>query len=195
MGTDRTRIFDGPCPCGNGKIVIDHCTPDHGWPVANPVSYEARIACAACKKRLEIEQRGKAFVFVERAQLEAQAGTVATIGTELDGIMQEQKVQSALDQAKVVLDSQPSKAAIYRLLNANDLVHSTQATFTRKWLGAASWMLHEVRPANVTRYFKIAGIDLPEISSQLSELEKRLSDASAPLEPLETIYELGDHGL
>ena len=119
---------------------------------------------------------------------------VAAIGAEIDEIMQEQEVQAALDQAKVVLDSQPSKAAIYRLLNANDLVHSTQETFTRKWLGAASWMLYAVRPENVTRYFKIAGIDLPEISSQLSELEDRLSHASTPLEPVETIYELGNHG-
>jgi len=47
---DRVDVYDEPCPCGAGKIVITQCTPDHPYARASQTSYDARLDCAECSK-------------------------------------------------------------------------------------------------------------------------------------------------
>jgi len=48
---DCSEAGRGPCPCGQGEIVVERCTPDHAWVKAHQVSYNSHLDCSACGSR------------------------------------------------------------------------------------------------------------------------------------------------
>lgn len=45
---DCTEVGRGSCPCGKGEIMVERCTPDHGYVQAHQISYEGRLDCRDC---------------------------------------------------------------------------------------------------------------------------------------------------
>lgn len=184
MGTDRIEEYKGPCPCGAGELQIDYCTPDHGWPTATPFWYEGRIHCPRCNALYVIQQRGGEFVLVERTKLDTQRHEEEKIRREISAVMVSGEVQAALDRIEDELGSQPSKAAVYRLLSGAGLAFGSQNTFYRDWESPKSWIKVHVNEANLPKYLSLARLSLPSVEAKLTALRDRLAAASKPVVPI-----------
>ena len=54
--TDKVDVYDKPCPCGAGRIVITECSPDHPYARASQTWYEASLLCNHCSKKYKIKE-------------------------------------------------------------------------------------------------------------------------------------------
>ena len=76
MGTDRSQVYEGPCPCGLGQIIIDSCTPDHPWPTKSHW-YDPKINCKVCASKYTFEEQDKQLGLVERVEIKARKSRLA----------------------------------------------------------------------------------------------------------------------
>ena len=53
---DRVIVFDKPCPCGAGKIVITECSPDHPYARDSQTWYQGKLDCSNCKEKFKIDE-------------------------------------------------------------------------------------------------------------------------------------------
>ena len=49
-GTDCGEIGSGTCPCGDGIITVECCTPDHPWARESQFTYPASLKCPLCEE-------------------------------------------------------------------------------------------------------------------------------------------------
>jgi hypothetical protein len=47
---DRVCVYDKPCPCGCGRIVITECSPDHPYAKDSQTWYVGKVECDHCRK-------------------------------------------------------------------------------------------------------------------------------------------------
>lgn len=185
MGTDRSHEFTGPCICGNGTLEIEHCTPDHGWPVATQEWYETNISCASCRATYELQQLGKAFYLVaktELAKIEAKKEELYAAEKKLLGEAKAVGVLSALAQ---LLDNQSSLAAAHRLLSSASLEHSSLATFRKRWGGGTAWVGAHISGYGVGKVLTLLDIHNPVLVSAVTHLEQLKMESNLPPTPIE----------
>ena len=53
---DRVIVYDKPCPCGNGKVVITECSPDHPYARDSQTWYRGDLNCSNCRQNFEIAE-------------------------------------------------------------------------------------------------------------------------------------------
>lgn len=191
MGTERSVEFRGECSCRHGSYEIDECTPDHGWPTSNQLWYESRINCSRCDALYEIERRGKNFVLVERSSKEQ----LEALGRESFGrgksLMATPDVQSALRALELLLASQPSVAAVWRVLKAAGLTNRSEATFRNRWNGPRAWSQLNIQTSNLRKVFSLVKMESPEVMQELAEISKLFAASNQAVEPFgPTIYQL-----
>lgn len=58
---DRVVVYDKPCPCGAGRIVITECSPDHPYAKDSQTSYKSSFTCKDCSKLYEIVDITKGY--------------------------------------------------------------------------------------------------------------------------------------
>lgn len=191
MGTDRSQEFTCPCVCGKGSLEIEHCTPDHGWPVARQEWYETNIACTSCRSIYELQQIGKAFYLVAKTELvkiEAKKGELHAAEKKLHGEAKAKGVLSALAQ---LLDNQSSLVAACRLLASASLEYSSLATFRKRWGGGTAWVYTHISGYSVGKVLTILDIHDPELESAVARLEQLMMESNLQPTPIEPpVYEL-----
>lgn len=178
MGTDRSNEFSGPCPCGQGTVEVDFCSPDHGWPTSTPFWREAVIQCSDCSKKYVVEDRDGSFVFVKRAEIdkrEALSKKAYAIGSAL---LKGPKASRLIDLFIALLEKQPSMAAAHRLLTGAGLEHSSVATFRREWHGAKAWVNSHVSASDLAEVMGLLGVKDQEIQITLLQIEELMEAAS-----------------
>lgn len=66
MGTERSEMFSRPCPCGKGKLKVDHCTKDHAFADPDQYWFEGTVICDTCREKYELRKVGRAFGLFHR---------------------------------------------------------------------------------------------------------------------------------
>lgn len=74
MGTDRTEYIREPCPCGNGELYVDFCTPDHPWAPPDAHHWEVGIKCKDCRDTYEFIERESQAILLRKDEPEKQIG-------------------------------------------------------------------------------------------------------------------------
>lgn len=193
MGTDRSKVYEGPCQCGKGTFEVDFCQPDHGWPTSNPYWYETRIRCSDCVKEFELNRQSNRIVVVEKKEIEARKVSAQKghkIGSDL---MKSEKVKKMLDSFEAVLESQKSMAATHRLLTSAGLEHSSLPTFRKNWRGAKSWIKSYVFASSLDKVLKLLNLHDQEILDVVSKIEQLWEESRTPLPHVgEAIYDIKD---
>ena len=133
MGTDRDEYF-APCLCGAGEFVIEVSTPNHGWSAS--ASYRTTIACSACASDYVVVKDG---CVVRRTAEDERRLAESEWTTAWQDLMRSTLVRQLLADVAAHLDGLPSKAAIYRRLDAYKLAGCSRGHFTRTWAGGAQW--------------------------------------------------------
>lgn len=146
MGTDRHDEFSGPCACGKGEFVVEHCEKDHGWPTATPVWHTARIDCPECAKAYELDKRGRQFVLLRKEDVQAYEARRAAAWQAREELMAQPEVVALLSELAEHLDNLPSTAERYRVLAARDWIYTSLGPFRKRWTGGAAWVRAHVNP-------------------------------------------------
>ena len=56
---DRVCVYNKPCPCAFGRIVITECSPDHPYAKDSQTWYEAKLECKHCSKKYKFMENVK----------------------------------------------------------------------------------------------------------------------------------------
>ena len=54
--TDRVTVYNKPCPCDEGKIIITECSPDHPYARDSQTWYEGKLDCKTCTAKYRIDE-------------------------------------------------------------------------------------------------------------------------------------------
>jgi hypothetical protein len=185
MGTERMAEFIGPCPCGEGILEIEHCSPDHGYSVSVPEWYETYVRCTVCSPTYNLQQFGKTFNLVaksEVAQINAKSRECSEFATKLGAAAQAKGIMSAM---VALLDNQTSAAAAYRIAAAAGLSYSSLPSFRKRWTGGAALVSAFASGYNVGKMLKVLKIDDPELQAAVANLEMLFEAGHAKCTPLQ----------
>jgi len=82
---DRHKV----CPCGNGKIRITECSPDHPYARKSQTWYTAEIMCNECIKKYQIDDAridGERYLVLKSNNQEDPILKIATIDMLCEGL-------------------------------------------------------------------------------------------------------------
>ena len=170
MGTDRYTLFEGPCYCGKGSVHIEHCSPDHGWPTSTPFWYENSINCRDCNKKLELQNRGKKFVFIEKAEIAKCTAYGKEAHKRGQTLLSTPAVKKLLADLSKLLDDQKSMAAVHRLLAGERLEYYSIGTFRKRWTGAKSWVNSNISTHNLPSVMKLLNVTDKTILNEVKNI-------------------------
>ena len=182
MGTERDKVYEGPCLCGNGTFAVDYCNPDHGWPTSTPFWHESSINCKDCRKKYELMEQGQFIVVVEQLQIAKQQGLTKQWQEHQKALMASSNVRKILASFSSLLNSQGSIAAIFRFLSAAKLEDQSLGTFRKKWTGVENWVTRNVSPRNLETIQELLEVNDEYVNSEVEKLSK-LWEASQTLLP------------
>jgi hypothetical protein len=173
MGTDRDLWGAGPCPCGNGKITVMRCSPDHPW--GGRAWFENSIECAECARNYTFAESGKMqddrSRLVRRQDVEEREDHRKEWRAKNAEILAMASAQQILAQAQSALDQERSVAAKHRLLSRHGLADGSVSTFRKRFSGSAHY-LRGLSAWRLPRLMQLAGRESPEVVAALSEAEK-----------------------
>jgi hypothetical protein len=155
--------------CGNGEIVVEIDTPDHGW--GGRAIYSAEIQCEACAADFMVYDGG----VVRRSDEARRDVAVDAYNGAVRELMQSSVVQDLLADVASYLDQKPSIAAVFRSLEHQGLAEYSKGHFTKRWRGGAHW-------AQEVRY--------SQMRSVLALMERSSAEIEAGLEKIAALKEL-----
>jgi hypothetical protein len=188
MATDRMREYEGRCLCGKGELEIDLCSPDHGWPTANPFWYETRISCEACAANYEVQGSRGEFLWVAKSELAGRVVLRNQAETKAKELMTSDSATKATKALINLLHEQRSVAACYRLLKTARLEFYAIGSFRKYWSTPEQWVERHIDARNlmqVVTFLKIAPDE--GLKQYLAEIDQLHAAANAPLTPLAKI--------
>lgn len=187
LGTDRDLIGEGPCPCGNGKIRVTRCSPDHPW--GGEAWYENELACAACGRTYTfarsdqmLEKRDRLVLRKDVAEREEHWKEYLA---KTRAIMAMPATQQMLAKATTLLDQQQSVAAKFRFLNHHGLAGMSESTFRKRFRDSDSY-LKDLGAGSLRKIAAMIGTDNPEISTALADAAKCHERHSKPIPTVTT---------
>lgn len=179
MGTERDTVYENICKCGKGTFRIDFCTPDHGWPTSTPVWYESFIKCTSCELVYELQQHENHIVVVEKIEIKNRKHLADESGKRWRRLLSTAEVKNILKEFISLIERQPSKAAIHRLLKGADIEHSSLVTFRKNWRGAQHWVDLHVYYSNFRNVMEVVGYSNSDILDELNEIKKLFDDSNS----------------
>lgn len=182
MGTEKDKVYEGPCVCGNGVFEVYYCSPDHGWSTSTPFWYESSIRCQDCNKVYELVEQEKSIVVVERKEIDKQNKLMEQWHCLRNEIMQSSIVKEILKSFIGLLKQQVTMAATHRLLTGANLDCYSIATFRKKWQGPEQWVSRNLSPHNLKTVMELLGIKNDQIFEEVARLDKLWEAANAALQ-------------
>lgn len=170
MGTEQHEVYRGPCHCGSGQVVINHCMPDHPWVRVTSGWFETSISCESCQSKFELVEQNNNIVVVNKSDIKAKEELRSEWHKRGNNLMAWPDVQKLLKQFEALLNDQPSMAACHRLLKANNFLFETVGTFRKKWQGAEDWIKKNIRPSSLDKLMVLLNQNNQEISQEIMEL-------------------------
>lgn len=180
-GTDRYEVFRGQCYCGSGEIIIKHCEPDHSYVRDSQGWFEATMSCENCRAKYELVEQEGNFVIVNKSDTMAQKELCSEWHKRCDNLMVWPEVQELLKELEIILNSQQSMAARYRLLRKYFMVLESIATFRKHWHSSLGWIKRNVRASNLDNVINLLNTNNEKISQELLELKKLQRKCHKPL--------------
>ena len=126
-GYDCDEIGRSSCPCGEGEIVVEHCTPDHMWARASQSIFRNSLICTKCELTYVFFSRdpgSKARLVLKEDDERIGDAQSAWHKTLLD-IQNSEIFQELTASLAHVLSEQPSAAAAHRLLRRARLTNDS----------------------------------------------------------------------
>lgn len=186
MGTDRTEEARGPCPCGQGEVVVERCTADHPFASADHW-WQSRIDCPNCAKGYEVEDDdpGQAPKLVLKTEVAKRQSWTQAWHQQRKTIMGLPAVHLLLKQLASRLDQEKSLAAKYRLLAQHHLASSALATFRKRFTDSSSYA-HNLSPTELPGVMDLLGVSDPAITAALQKLQQLWAEMKKPLPAVAT---------
>ena len=193
MGTERDKVYEGPCLCGNGTFTVDYCNPDHGWPTSTPFWHEYSINCKDCLKKYELIEQGHFIVIVEKLQIAKQQGLTNQWHEHHKALMASPNVKKILASFSCLLNSLGSIAAIFRFLSVARLEDQSLGTFRKKWTGAENWVNRNVSPHDLATVQTLLNLHDEYVNSEVEKLNDLWEATKEQLQYVgEPIYKIRD---
>lgn len=186
MGTDRSQVFSGPCPCGSGRLEVDHCTKDHAFADPDQYWYDAKVNCAKCSEVYELRKSGRSFGLFDRHVRERNEERSRGAWEQKQAILQSEAAKKHLGDLAALLDRQQSLAAVHRLLDGVELWVSNIAKFRKLWRGGAEWVTHN--SPEIEKVLKVLGARDDALLDRLKEVDEYPNEVDAMIgEPVYTL--------
>jgi hypothetical protein len=188
MGTDRDEWGEGSCPCGKGKIVITHCSPDHPW--GGRAWLEGAIECDDCRQGYALVRSEGVddirFRLVTQADCEERSSHWRAQQSKIAAIKKMPEVERIFAQAISALDQAQSVAAKYRLLSSVGLASGSEQKFRRRWQGSAEYVSHQSVDAlpNLMRMINVPAD--PLITEALADADAEKAKSRVPVSTIKT---------
>src|SRR5215213_1344577 len=130
MGTDRYDMHRQPCDCGQGEYVIAYSEPDHPW-ARGKGWWEPSITCPVCAQQFSLVAQDQKFIRVSKLDIADRANTNKQSHNIAEEIRKSETFRAYLEELEHLISSQPSIAAIYRMLVKARIVYVTDQTFRK----------------------------------------------------------------
>jgi hypothetical protein len=118
MGTDRNEVVNIACPCGQGRITVTNCSPDHPYARDSQSWRENDIKCSDCEAKYRILEQDKKLVLVSREDCERTEAAQRQKQQEMDdlekGLWENLEKTGVLDSVVGYLNSFRTAAAAFR---------------------------------------------------------------------------------
>lgn len=111
---DRSTIYQKPCPCGKGELIIILCEPDHPWATMSK-SYETLISCEICSSKYSLIEQENHFVLVKKSEVKRRELYYDEYNSRGNDLLNLPNVIKLKQELIGLIESQKSIAAIYRL--------------------------------------------------------------------------------
>ncbi len=135
MATDDCYEFGrGPCPCGNGVIIVERCIPDHPWAKPHQAWYRNTIDCDKCSKKYSFYKKfteAKSTV-VLTSDKQASEDAAEKWHEKTKEIEESPKFQELVEKLNRRLALERSAAARHRLLTQADMAFGISLPRYRK---------------------------------------------------------------
>ena len=125
MATDDCHVMaEKPCPCGEGTVIVESCIPDHPWAKDSQRFLKSALNCRKCSEVYALENRASMsclgpVVVVSRSEVETREQLLANWHKARKELAGSPKGQALVQKFVHLLQSQPSVAAMHRLLSDN----------------------------------------------------------------------------
>lgn len=122
MGTDRNEILNKPCLCGNGRVTVFVCRPDHDYAHEGQKWHENKIECEDCASKYRIVESEKKLVLVKSEDVEQREAALKSKQIELTSLetqlWENLEKQGVLDSVVDYLNSFKTATGAYRQLSS-----------------------------------------------------------------------------
>src|SRR5215831_9100565 len=189
MGTERWQIHSSACPCGKGRLVVDHCETDHPWSFKTWL--EPSIECETCEKEYALTTEGRRVILVKRAAVENQKRLKAQAYELSVALKKSGAAAPIIAKAVEAVEKLPSKAAVHRVLDG--VVWTGGIAGFRKSLdragGAGKWLRGAISAHNLPAVMKWLKVTNAEVETQLARIHALEREADKAFPESKVIYE------
>ncbi|MDX6443027.1 MAG: hypothetical protein QOH71_101 [Blastocatellia bacterium] len=193
MGLDRTEHIRKPCPCGQGQLEVDWCTPDH--PYADPTSgnFQLAIRCARCSQEYVFTDQGTHAVLLQKTEVDARDREESQINKREKQLAERNQVQEYLAQFVERLQWVPTAVGKRQLLKATGFYVQSIGTFRKDLAqrGIGDMVRGQFSISHVPRMLLVLARQDKELVEEIKQMEQRKEELNRPLTPVgEPIGEL-----
>lgn len=173
MATDDCSVIGvGSCPCGRGKIEVEHCIPDYPWAKPHQAFYRYSIQCEKCREDYAFcgtTSPDTPSRLVNRKDLERVEGAKSAWHEKLREIERSPAFTELRRRVESRLGQERSVAAQYRVLAAARLTAGMSEQRYRK-------QGFQLSPLHIAEAIALVQGDFPELTAMAKE-EDELAEA------------------
>ena len=178
-GYDCDEIGRSSCPCGEGEIVVGHCTPDHMWARASQSIFRNSLICTKCEQTYVFFSRdpgSKATLVLREDDERIRDAESAWHKTVLD-IENSEIFQELTTSLAHVLFEQPSAAAAHRLLRRASLTNDSLYQYRKH-----GYRLSPLYANAAAKLLEVNDGELAALIAQEREYAERMRETPAAIE-------------
>lgn len=178
MSTDDcTEIGSGKCPCGNGLITVERCSPDHAW--GGRSWLVAALSCSTCSQTYSIyNSHQDAPKLVLRSEINAQESHQKAWHAKIKEIESTAGYKNLRAILGAELAEHKSAAARYRVLSSIGLTSGSLATYRKN----SSYWFSGVQAERVMKHFGFQDAALESLIAALGHIweQSRIEPKAIP---------------
>lgn len=163
MGSDCDEIGSGKCPCGQGLITVEKCTPDHGW--GGRFWIVPHLACAECATTYTFDDDSEAPSLVLKSDVQAKAEATRSWHEARKSIETSEHFKQLRHQFENRLAAERSKAAEHRLLQRYRMAGMPIARYRRDGFKLSATNVHDA--------LRLLGVEMPALLKAFQDMEQR----------------------
>lgn len=176
------EVYRGPCPCGEGEVVVEVCRPDVPYPQTK--RYKGIFSCEACDEKYQVAEQDTDILLVEKSEVDHREKLLTQWHEACEELMVTTKVLKILRQFKEYLAEISNTKELCEIFREAEFIHGTDQEFEEEYDNPKSWVKHHIRVSHLPKVMELIHTEDPELCEKVKSLEEIWKSSKAPLDPV-----------